>query len=152
MEPAELTWYNLLFWWLASVVKFVVTPSAMIASGHAAWATWAVSTSGAAMGVLGFWHFGKWWFQWLEARMGPRQDRGKRTFTPRRRTIVRVKNAMGLRGLLLVSGLISVPLAAVLGAKYFRSQSKAKYLLMLAFALWAAMLTAASWLFKQGVS
>tara|TARA_B100000513_G_scaffold169435_1_gene85319 strand:+ start:67 stop:321 length:255 start_codon:yes stop_codon:yes gene_type:complete len=84
--------------------------------------------------------------------MGPRPERGKRIFTPRRRRIVRVKNALGLRGLLLASGLISVPVAATLGAKYFRSQPAAKYLLVLAFALWAAALTTASWLLKQGVS
>ena len=152
MEAPELTLWNLLFWGVASVLKFVVTPSAMIASGHSAWVAWALTTSGSALGVLGFWHFGKWWFEWLEARMGPRPDRGKRIFTPRRRRIVRVKNALGLRGLLLASGLISVPVAATLGAKYFRSQPAAKYLLMLAFALWAAALTTASWLLKQGVS
>lgn len=152
MEAPELTLWNLLFWGLASVLKFVVTPSAMIASGHSAWTTWVVASSGSAAGVLGFWHFGKWWFQWLEARMGPRPERGKRIFTPRRRRIVKVKNALGLRGLLLASGLISVPVAATLGAKYFRSQTSAKYLLMLAFTLWAAALTTASWLLKQGVS
>ena len=116
MEVAEMTWYNLFFWLLASILKFVVTPSAMIASGHSAWTTWAVTASGSALGVLTFWRFGTWWFQWLEERMGPRPSRGKRIFNPRRRRIVKMKNLFGLRGLLLASGLISVPLAAALGA------------------------------------
>tara|TARA_B100000989_G_scaffold105504_2_gene77310 strand:+ start:6724 stop:7182 length:459 start_codon:yes stop_codon:yes gene_type:complete len=152
MEVAEMTWYNLFFWLLASILKFVVTPSAMIASGHSAWTTWAVTASGSALGVLTFWRFGTWWFQWLEERMGPRPSRGKRIFNPRRRRIVKMKNLFGLRGLLLASGLISVPLAAALGAKYFRSNMAAKYFLVLAFALWAALLTTASWLLKQGVA
>ena len=78
MEAPELTLWNLLFWGLASVLKFVVTPSAMIASGHSAWTTWAVASWDRPSGCLEFWHFGKWWFQWLEARMGPRPERGKR--------------------------------------------------------------------------
>ena len=71
MEAPELTLWNLFLWGVASVLKFVVTPSAMIASGHSAWVAWALTTTGSALGVLGFWHFGKCWFQWLEARMGP---------------------------------------------------------------------------------
>ena len=34
MESAELTLVNLVLWQLAAVVKFVVTPSAMVAAGH----------------------------------------------------------------------------------------------------------------------
>ena len=39
------------------------------------------------------------------------------------------------------SGLISVPLASVIGAKYFRDTPGAMVLLMSAFVVWAAVLT-----------
>jgi hypothetical protein len=54
-------------------------------------------------------------------------------------------------GLLLISGLISVPVASVLGAKYFRDQRGAKVQLMLAFATWAALLSAVSVAVKMGL-
>ena len=73
-------------------------------------------------------------------------------FTPQRRRIVRWKNTMGFKGLLLVSGLISVPIASVLGAKYFRDQPAGKWLLMMAFVLWAGVLTLLSWALKYGLS
>lgn len=75
-------------------------------------------------------------------------DRGKRVFTPGRRRLVRWKNRFGLNGILMVSGLISVPIAAVLAAKYFRDESWAMWRLMLAFTSWAGLLTALSVLIK----
>ena len=54
MEPAELTVINVVLWQLAAVVKFVVTPSAMVAAGHSFWAAWGITSSGASMGVVCF--------------------------------------------------------------------------------------------------
>ena len=152
METLELGAWNVLFWGMAAVIKFIVTPSAMVASGHAAWTAWAVTSGGAALGVWSFWNFGKWWFRWLETKLGSRLERGKRVFTPKRRRIVRLKNALGFKGLLFISGMISVPLASVLGAKYFRDQPAGKWLLMMAFVLWAGVLTLLSWALKHGLS
>lgn len=139
MELLELLW-----WAFMAVVKFVVTPSLMVARGMSWWLAWSTTSFGAVVGVWGIWHFGKWWFAWFEERLGPRVDRGKRTFTRRRRTIVRWKNAMGLSGLLALSGLISVPVATVLAAKYFRHQPGTMWKLMAAFSIWAALLSAGS--------
>lgn len=135
---------------IAAVVKFVVTPSAMVAAGFSFLAAWLTTSAGAALGVWGFWDFGKWWFRWFEERMGPRPERGRRVFTPQRRRIVKWKNTLGMRGLLLISGLISVPVASILGAKYFRDQAGAKFHLMLAFSVWAAVLSAVSVAVKMG--
>ena len=68
MEAVEWTWINAALWALAAIVKFVVTPSAMIAAGHSFMATWAIASLGSAVGVSFFWIFGKWWFRWLESR------------------------------------------------------------------------------------
>jgi hypothetical protein len=151
MEEVEWTVWKAALWMVAAVVKFVVTPSAMVAAGFSFVSTWLTTSAGAALGVWGFWDFGKWWFRWFEQRMGPRSDRGKRVFTPQRRRIVTWKNALGLKGLLLISGLISVPIASVLGAKYFRDEVGAKVQLMLAFSVWAAVLSALSVAIKAGM-
>ena len=148
MEPADLTLVNVVLWQLATVVKFVVTPSAMVAAGHSFWAAWGITSSGASMGVAFFWHFGKWWVRWMERRL-EQSDRPAKVFTSRRRRIVRLKNGLGLPGLLFLSGLISVPFASVIGAKYFRGTPGAMPLLMLAFILWAGLLTFVSWGIKH---
>ena len=151
MEFTELSGVGMLLWGLTAVVKFVVTPSLMVAAGFSGWSAFLTTSLGAAIGVGGFWNFGKWWFRWFEERLGPRSDRGKKVFTPQRRRIVKWKNRMGWSGVLIISGLISVPLASVLGAKYFRDQPGAKYQLMLAFTSWAALLSFLSWSVKQGL-
>ena len=51
---------------------------------------------------------------------------------------------MGLSGILALSGLISVPVATVLAAKYFRHQPGTMWKLMVAFSIWAALLSAGS--------
>ena len=119
-------------WAAVAVVKFVVTPSLMMAIGHPWWVAWAVTAAGAAGGVWVVWHSGKRLFSWFEERLGSREGRGKRTFTPGRRRIVWLKNHFGLHGLLAVSGLISVPIATTLAAKYFRHHPWVMQRLMLA--------------------
>ena len=59
---------------------------------------------------------------------------------------------MGLTGLLMVSGLISVPIASVVAAKYYRESPYAKHKLMLAFAVWAALLTVLTGVIKSGLT
>ena len=59
---------------------------------------------------------------------------------------------MGLMGLLMVSGLISVPIASVVGAKYYRDEPYAKLKLMIAFAIWAALLTVLTGAIKSGLT
>lgn len=148
LTMAELEVWSWLLWSIAAIVKFVVTPSAMVASGFHGLTTWLTTSAGASIGVWGFWHFGKWCFGWWESIRPSRMDRGKRVFTPGRRRLVRWKNRFGLNGILMVSGLISVPIAAVLAAKYFRDESWAMWRLMLAFTSWAGLLTALSVLIK----
>lgn len=151
MESAELTLVNLVLWQLAAVVKFVVTPSAMVAAGHSFLAAWGITSMGSSFGVAFFWHFGKWVQRSIERRRSQHEAPPKKVFTPRRRRIVRLKNALGMPGLLCLSGLISVPLASVIGAKYFRDTPGAMVLLMSAFVVWAAVLTFVSWGIKHSI-
>ena len=136
-------------WATVAVLKFIVTPSLMMATGHPWWAAWGVTSAGAAGGVWVVWHSGKRLFSWFEEKLGSREGRGKRTFTAGRRRIVSLKNHLGLNGLLAVSGLISVPIATTLAAKYFRDQPWVMQRLILAFTLWALALAVVSWVVKN---
>ena len=98
MEPAELTVINVVLWQLAAVVNLL----SRLGDGRGGpffWAAWGITSSGASMGVFLFWHFGKWWVRWMESRWAD-SDRPVKVFTPRRRRIVRLKNGLGLPGLL----------------------------------------------------
>ena len=144
MELWELTG-----WMLAAVLKFVVTPSLMIARGWNWWQTVAVSSLGAGTGVWIFFRFGKWLFAaW--SRLTERKGKVKQVFTPGRRRIVRMRRRFGVWGLLVVSGLISVPISSLLAAKYYQGDSRMPWMLMLAFVAWAVILTALSWWIRVG--
>ena len=127
-------------WALMAVIKFVITPSMMIGLGYSPWMTWLTTAAGAMIGVLVFWHFGRLLFRWYDDRMQS-LGRESRIFTPRKRRMLRWKKSLGWTGLLFVSGLISVPIASVLGAKYFDKRPRAIWGLMLAFLVWAGSLT-----------
>lgn len=136
---------------MASVVKFVITPSLMVARGIPAWEVVGVTSLGAACGVLVFFRFGKWLFRkWGE--LTARRGRPRKVFTPGRRRIVWLRHRFGLFGLLLISGLISVPIASLLGAKYYPHYRSMPWSLMLAFAAWSVALTFLSWWVRSGVT
>lgn len=138
-----------IFWMFAAIIKFVVTPSLMVGRGIALFPTILISSLGAAIGVLIFFYFGKWLFtKWDEWR-GPKQRKGP-VFTPGRRRFVRFRRRFGLRGLLIISGLISVPIASILAAKYHIKDARMPWLLIFAFLIWSVALTLASSLFSLG--
>lgn len=137
-------------WMVAAVIKFLVTPSLMVARGIEPWEVIGVTAAGAAIGVGVFFRFGRWLFKaW--ARLTERRDRPKRVFTPGRRRIVRLRRRFGVWGLLVISGLISVPIASLLAAKYYQQDGRMPWLLMAAFAGWAVVLTFLSWWVRHGV-
>jgi hypothetical protein len=95
--------------------------------------------------VLLFFYFGKWLFKKWSQWRGQKSPKGP-VFTPGRRRWVRFRRRFGLWGLLVVSGLISVPISSVLASKYHIKDSRMPALLILAFAVWAVVLTSLSWL------
>jgi hypothetical protein len=133
--------WELFLWMFASVIKFLVTPSLMIARGWGFGITVAVSSVGAALGVLIFFYFGKWLLKkWSEFR-GEKEPK-RPFFTEKKRRIVRFRRRFGIWGLLIVSGFISVPIAAVLAAKYYQRDERMPWILIGAFFIWSLMLTA----------
>ena len=124
-----------------SVVKFLVTPSIMVGLDYSVLFTICVTTAGAAIGVQIFYHMGRMIFAWLDKRKGVKKEK---FITPMKRKIVSFKNDYGLVGLLFVSGIISVPIASVLVAKYFDRDKTSIWLLIGAFAIWSVLLTVVS--------
>ncbi|MDZ4752452.1 MAG: hypothetical protein SGI87_12610 [Flavobacteriales bacterium] len=136
---------RVLFWCLAAIGKFLVTPFFMIfssewsASGeHWSWMeTILISSSGAALGTFIFFHFGEYIFNWFGHHLG----KNKRIFTPGRRRLVRMKWKYGIKGLIMISVFISVPLSSLLAAKFYRHNSSALPLMITGFFFWAIVLT-----------
>lgn len=141
--------FKVLYWWLWAGIKFLVTPFLMINNqqwhlGNEHWnfmETLMITSSGAALWAFVFFHFGEFIFSWLAHHF----QQKKRIFTRRTRWFIRVKKRWGLKGLLLISGLISVPIASVLCAKLYRHNSTALPKLIIAFFIWTAVLTSAAY-------
>jgi len=135
---------ELIFWSIAAVVKFLVTPSLMVARGWGFLTTVLVSSVGAGIGVLLFFYFGKWMLnKWAKFR-GEKEPK-RPFFTSKRRRVVQFRRKFGMWGLLVVSGVISVPISAVLAAKYYHRDERMPWILILAFVIWAFVLTALSY-------
>lgn len=135
---------ELIFWSIAAVVKFLVTPSLMVARGWGFLTTVLVSSLGAGIGVLLFFYFGKWMLnKWAKFR-GQKEPK-RPFFTSKRRRVVQFRRKFGMWGLLVVSGVISVPISAVLAAKYYHRDERMPWILILAFVIWAFVLTALSY-------
>lgn len=145
----------ILFWWMWSIIKFLLTPSGMLASTTLEESSWlyydwhplsviAISSSGAAIGAFLFYKFGEQLFAFMESR----RRKPKRVFTRGSRFIAGIRSRYGLMGLLMISGVISVPIASLLAAKYYRGP-KTLVSLMVAFFCWSVALTGLSWAIKS---
>lgn len=137
---------EIVLWMFGAVVKFIVTPSLMVARGWGFWPTVIITSAGATAGVWMFFYFGKWILRkWAEFR-GKKEPK-RPFFTPQRRRVVRLRRLFGMWGLLAVSGLISVPIASILAAKYYQRNERMPWILVLAFVAWTFILTALSFWF-----
>ncbi|MEY3398237.1 MAG: hypothetical protein RL220_831 [Bacteroidota bacterium] len=144
---------RVMFWWLAAIGKFLVTPFVMIfnqewslGSEHWSWLeTVLVTSSGAALGTFIFFHFGEYIFNWFAHHLG----KNKRIFTPLRRRIIRMKWKYGIKGLMLISGLISVPVASLVAAKFYRHDQNALPLMIAGFFFWSLVLTSLAYAGKM---
>lgn len=134
---------------LLSAVKFLFTPSAMISAGYGFVETLLITFAGATMGVLLFYYGGTAVFMWFDKLSGRGKKKARKIFSRRNRTIVTYKNKLGVGGLAATVGLISIPLCALLAAKYFHHKKKTIWVLLLSTAIWAFSLTALSFYFRS---
>ena len=137
-------------WWLLAILKFLFVPFGMTLKPDVGeeWTLFEVimiSSSGAALGVFIFFHFGEFIFNWLAHHFNAR----RRIFNKRNRWFIRVKKRWGIKGLMLISGLISVPIASVIAAKLYRHNPSALPKMIIAFFLWSVALSSIAFGMKK---
>jgi len=140
--------YQSILFAILAIVKFLFTPFTMMAvldkdAGKVEFAT-IVSTTGigATVGVLFFYYLGRQFFSWWS---GTKRKTNKPIFTKKRRRLIRVKMRFGLFGIVLISGLISVPVSAILAARFYKHYWHTPFWLILGFWFWALFLTSLAW-------
>lgn len=137
---------KVLMWWAASIIKFLFTPFVMMSSPE----NWSwleiilITTSGGAIGSFVFYHFG----EFLMHQWAKRFPTKKKVFTPMRRRIIRLKTKYGIKGLMLVSVLISVPVSSILTARFYKHDKSALPKLIFGFFLWSIVLTSIAYSFR----
>ncbi|HAS36552.1 MAG TPA: hypothetical protein DCS15_08695 [Flavobacteriales bacterium] len=130
-------------WMLFSIGKFLFAPSALVASGYGFWETLAIATAGGVVGIWVFYFLGSSIFEYFN-RLQARKKKPKKVFTKKNKLIVRLVKNYGLTGLCLALGVISIPLSALLAARYFRHRKDTLVYLSISVLAWALLLTAFS--------
>lgn len=142
-------------WVFMSILKFLITPSLMVAAGNNWLEVIVTCTLGATVGILLFYTAGKsifsWWKMVKASSRNKKPIKKKRLITKRKRQFIQFKRDYGLMGLMLISVFISVPITAVLGAKYFSHNRSTPFYLIAAFSVWGCVLTFISWSVKSGL-
>ena len=124
-------------WIGMTVIKFAITPSLMIGNGYQFWETWILTSASACVSVTLFYFFGSAIFKWV----GQKRKKEKSGFSARGRRTVTFLRKFGLIGLTLTSVFLSVPIAGVLSAKFFRDPRVVLPVLYFAFTGWSLLLT-----------
>ena len=138
--------FELLGWWSLAIVKFLFLPWVMIFAAEKTFLeTVLITTSGASIGVFVISFFGDRLFHYLSER-GKR--RGMKIFTPGRRRIVRIKQKYGLKGLMMLGGLISVPITTLLATKYYKHESFYRWKVCGGFFVWSVVLSGLAFAIK----
>ncbi len=137
-------------WWLLTIVKFLFVPFGMMLKPESgeAWSLAEViliTSTGAALGVFVFFHFGEFIFNW----MGHHLKSSRKIFTKRNRWFIRLKWRYGINGLMAIAGLISVPIASVVAAKLYRHNPNALPKMIIAFFLWSVALSSLAFGMKK---
>ena len=125
---------------LTTIIKFIIVPYLMIEMDYNFLTIIVVHSSGAALGVFIFYNFGDIIFRLINS-----WKRKKKKTTKSKRWIINIKNKYQLKGLLFISGIISVPIASLLAARYFKSNTTMAYLIM-AFFIWSLIITGVSYI------
>lgn len=133
-----------------SIVKFLL--SALVSYGfeHTYLETIVLTSIGACIGTVLFFRLGKGVLEFFRKRYVKRRaDRlskglpPKRIFTRTNRFIVRVKRTYGLVGIAVLPPVLSVPITALLAAKYFKHDRRALPVLLTAVVAWSVLLSTA---------
>ena len=143
-----MEFYQFFLYGLLAVVKFIITPFTIYATGkeYIQFGEVVLTTgTGAAFGVLLFYYGGTYLFKW----MGHLKSKKKKpVFTKGRRRIVFIKNKFGLIGFIAISVVISVPITSLLAAKFFKHNRFTPLWLICGFMIWSFILSSAAYYIK----
>jgi hypothetical protein len=139
-----------------AMVKFLFAGAVAYSLGFTMLETMALTACGGAMGTLIFFYAGTWVLERFRRRYVRRRqeriDKGlppKPIFTRTNRWIVRVKQGYGFWGLSVICPpILSIPVVAVLCAKYFRHDRRTLPTMISAVAGWSVVLSLA-WSFLR---
>jgi membrane protein YqaA with SNARE-associated domain len=129
---------------LLSSTKFLFAPATIILSGYNFWQTILISTTGGWFGVYVFYFFGKlimdYIFRKYFNKTEPKQV--KKKFSKTNKMIVKTKTKYGIYGLAIITPVvISIPIGAIIAAKYYRKNKATIPILMSAVFAWSVILT-----------
>lgn len=131
------------------MLKFLFAPLVSYQLGHSYLETVLLTAAGGSLGAVIFYRGGRQVLEWFRKRGLRRRARAmqagkkpKSAFTRTNRFIVRVKHRYGLGGLaFILTPFLSVPVTAVLAAKYFRRDERTLPTLLTAVVLWSFALS-----------
>lgn len=131
---------------LTSSVKFLFAPLVSLSMGFDKLQTILFTSLGGALGVLVFYFLSAGLMKKALERRIAKVKAGlakpKKNFTRINKLIVRVKHKMGLPGIaFLTLPIISVPLCAIISAKFFRHRNDTLAYLMISVLIWSVTLT-----------
>ena len=143
-----MEFYHFILYGLLAVVKFVITPFTIYATGKESIQFGEVvltTGTGAAFGVLLFYYGGTYLFKWTSRWKSTKK---KPVFTKGRRRIVFIKHKFGLIGFIAISAIISVPITSLLAAKFFKHNKLTPLWLIIGFMIWSVILSSAAYYIK----
>lgn len=158
MDRAEIAKTLSIF--LLSAVKLLFAPGTATAAGFSFHKTLIVTSCGGCSGVLAFYYMGillteKFGALLTRLRLvkpdkAPRL--GRKVFSRRNRFVIRVKRRFGMFGLaILTPSVISIPIGAVVSARFYRHDKLMLPLLLISTVLWCFALTLFSLYVKQTI-
>lgn len=139
-----------------AMVKFMFAGLVSYGMGHGFVETLTYTAIGGCLGMCLFYFAGRGMMEWFRQRYlrrrAARRDQGlprKRVFTRTNRAIVRIKQRYGIIGLsAFAPPTLSIPITAIIAAKYFRHERRTLPVLLLSVLLWSLVLSTA-WSFVR---
>lgn len=136
-------------------LKFLFAAPLSYGLGFSFLGTLALLLVGGGLGMTGFFFAGARVMEWFRVRHLRREKKRlakglppDRIFTRTNRFIVRMKRDFGLPGLAVMPPILSIPITAVIAAKYFRHDRRALPILLLSVMAWSVVLSSV-WSFMR---
>lgn len=136
--------------YFAAMLKFAYSPAMGYAVGYKFWHMLIITSVGGLSSLFVFYYSAGWLMHRAFKRRlkkAMENKKPKKIFTRKNKMIVKVKRGSGMNGLAaLTPPLISIPIGAIIAAKYFYGQRRTLPLLVGSTLVWAFLLSSFWWL------